>query len=178
MLSNLERPLITPISRSRHSLTLNISETVRDADIVPMDVSSLSWLCSYTSRWMVQLLATCLMTASLPSARLYEGDMNSLLLLLCSLNTRMNGVESMIATIAIQVHASQQVCQHQLVQQPDQQSHNKQVHGRQAAISGAWSISSVRYVSSLPSNHTTNSTTSCWNWKWNQNPLVNGCDSC
>ena len=29
------------------------------------DVSSLSWLCSYTSRWMVQHLATCPMTASL-----------------------------------------------------------------------------------------------------------------
>jgi len=29
------------------------------------DVLSLSWLCSYTSRWIVQRLATCLMTASL-----------------------------------------------------------------------------------------------------------------
>jgi len=29
------------------------------------DVLSLSWFCSYTSRWMVQHLATCLMTASL-----------------------------------------------------------------------------------------------------------------
>jgi len=29
------------------------------------DVSSSSWLCSYTSRWMVQHLATCPMTASL-----------------------------------------------------------------------------------------------------------------
>jgi len=28
------------------------------------DVSSLSWLCSYTSCWMVQHLATCLMTSS------------------------------------------------------------------------------------------------------------------
>ena len=38
------------------------------------DVSSLSWLCSYTSRWMVQHLATCPMTACLrcwpPSASL------------------------------------------------------------------------------------------------------------
>jgi len=37
MLSNLERPLITLISRSRHSLMLNVSQTVRDADIVPME---------------------------------------------------------------------------------------------------------------------------------------------
>ena len=109
---------------------------------------------------------------SMPSARLYEGDMNSLLLLLRSLDTRMTGVESMIATIASQVHASQQglkppdpACQHHLVQQPGQQSHNKHVHGRQPAISGAvgesaLSISSVQHVSSLPSDHTTNSMTS------------------
>jgi len=31
--NDLERPL-PPVSRSRHSLTLNISETVGDADIV------------------------------------------------------------------------------------------------------------------------------------------------
>jgi len=34
--NDLERPL-PPISRSRHSLTLNISETVRDTDIVSME---------------------------------------------------------------------------------------------------------------------------------------------
>jgi len=33
--NELERPLL-PVSRSRHSLTLNISETVRDTDIVSM----------------------------------------------------------------------------------------------------------------------------------------------
>jgi len=33
--NDLERPLL-PVSRSRHSVTLNISETVRDADIVLM----------------------------------------------------------------------------------------------------------------------------------------------
>ena len=83
----------------------------------------------------------------------------------------MNGVESMIATIASQVHASQQglkppepASQHHF-QQPGQQSHNKHVHGRQPAISGAvgesaWSISSVQHVSSLPSDHTTDSMTS------------------
>ena len=34
--NDLERPL-THISRSRHYLTLNISETVRDTDIVTME---------------------------------------------------------------------------------------------------------------------------------------------
>jgi len=33
IVNDLERSL-TPVSRSRHSLTLNISETVRDTDIV------------------------------------------------------------------------------------------------------------------------------------------------
>jgi len=33
--NDLERPLPT-VSRSRHSLTLNISETVRDTDIVSL----------------------------------------------------------------------------------------------------------------------------------------------
>jgi len=33
--NDLERPL-PPVSRSRHSLTLNVSETVRDTDIVSM----------------------------------------------------------------------------------------------------------------------------------------------
>jgi len=34
--NDLERPL-TPVSRSRHSLTPNISETVRDTHIVSME---------------------------------------------------------------------------------------------------------------------------------------------
>ena len=34
--NNLEQP-ITPVSSSRHSLTLKISETVRDTDIVSME---------------------------------------------------------------------------------------------------------------------------------------------
>jgi len=35
ILNDLERP-VSPVSRSRHSLMLNISETVRDTDIVAM----------------------------------------------------------------------------------------------------------------------------------------------
>ena len=34
--NEFERPLLT-VSRSRHSLTLSISETVRDTDIVSME---------------------------------------------------------------------------------------------------------------------------------------------
>ena len=37
ILSDLERP-ITPISKTRHYLTVNVSETERDADIVKNEI--------------------------------------------------------------------------------------------------------------------------------------------